>query len=231
MGRVRADSRGEGSGPWRDAARPDHERRVWCWPDPLGRPLVCGNRRFRAHGGVRASSWIGEAVQAVARRYGVCADVLGFERDMPARVAAAHVVVGKAGGLTVSEALTAGRPMVLQAPCRATRRSTPSSSWVAGPGWCRGRGRSGPSSTRCARRPQSHEWDETRARLCTRARRRAWWTRASGGAQSPGARRHAQGRRVAPLTPRVGARASPWATYPRVMSPGPRLGSVPPRQR
>jgi len=32
---------------------------------------------------------------------------------MPAFVAASHVVVGKAGGLTVSEALTAGRPMVL----------------------------------------------------------------------------------------------------------------------
>ena len=39
--------------------------------------------------------------------------VLGFERDMPARVADAHVVVGKAGGLTVSETLTAGRPMVI----------------------------------------------------------------------------------------------------------------------
>ncbi len=39
--------------------------------------------------------------------------VIGFERDMPARVADAHVVVGKAGGLTVSETLTAGRPMVL----------------------------------------------------------------------------------------------------------------------
>jgi processive 1,2-diacylglycerol beta-glucosyltransferase len=39
--------------------------------------------------------------------------VLGFERDMPARVADAHVVVGKAGGLTVSETLTAGRAMVV----------------------------------------------------------------------------------------------------------------------
>ena len=64
--------------------------------------VVCG----RAQGLVRA-------VQAVAHRFGVRAEVLGFEQDMPARVAAAHVVVGKAGGLTVSEALTAGRPMVL----------------------------------------------------------------------------------------------------------------------
>jgi len=44
---------------------------------------------------------------------GTRANVLGFERDMPARVADAHVVVGKAGGLTVSETLTAGRPMII----------------------------------------------------------------------------------------------------------------------
>jgi processive 1,2-diacylglycerol beta-glucosyltransferase len=44
---------------------------------------------------------------------GTSARVIGFERDMPARVADAHVVVGKAGGLTVSETLTAGRPMIV----------------------------------------------------------------------------------------------------------------------
>jgi processive 1,2-diacylglycerol beta-glucosyltransferase len=44
---------------------------------------------------------------------GTNAHVIGFERDMPARVADAHVVVGKAGGLTVSETLTAGRPMII----------------------------------------------------------------------------------------------------------------------
>ncbi len=44
---------------------------------------------------------------------GTNANVLGFERDMPARVADAHVVVGKAGGLTVSETLTAGRAMII----------------------------------------------------------------------------------------------------------------------
>ena len=43
----------------------------------------------------------------------ICANVLGFERDMPRRVAAAHVVVGKAGGLTVSETMAAGRPMIV----------------------------------------------------------------------------------------------------------------------
>ena len=52
-------------------------------------------------------------VEREAARAGVKATVLGFERDMPARVAEAHLVVGKAGGLTVSETLTAGRPMII----------------------------------------------------------------------------------------------------------------------
>jgi processive 1,2-diacylglycerol beta-glucosyltransferase len=52
-------------------------------------------------------------VARVALEAGVSARVLGFERDMPARVAESHVVVGKAGGLTVSETMAAGRPMVL----------------------------------------------------------------------------------------------------------------------
>lgn len=52
-------------------------------------------------------------VRAIAEEHGVSARVLGFEKDMPSRVAEAHVVVGKAGGLTVSETLTAGRPMIV----------------------------------------------------------------------------------------------------------------------
>lgn len=45
------------------------------------------------------------------------AEVVGFEHDMPGRLGAAHVVVGKAGGLTVSEALAAGRPMLTVGTC------------------------------------------------------------------------------------------------------------------
>lgn len=56
---------------------------------------------------------LGRTARALAHRCGVRAEIVGFERDMPARLAAAHVVVGKAGGLTVSETLTAGRPMVI----------------------------------------------------------------------------------------------------------------------
>jgi processive 1,2-diacylglycerol beta-glucosyltransferase len=54
-----------------------------------------------------------ERVTRIAGECGVDARVLGFERDMPARLAEAHVVVGKAGGLTISESMTAGRPLVI----------------------------------------------------------------------------------------------------------------------
>lgn len=68
--------------------------------------VVCGDNAQR----------VAEARRAV-REAGVSAEVVGFERDMPARMAAAHVLVGKPGGLTVSEALAAGRPMVLVGAC------------------------------------------------------------------------------------------------------------------
>jgi processive 1,2-diacylglycerol beta-glucosyltransferase len=64
--------------------------------------VVCGNAK-----GAEAR------VASAAAEAGVRARVLGFERDMAARVAEAHVVVGKAGGLTVTETMAAGRPMVL----------------------------------------------------------------------------------------------------------------------
>ena len=56
-----------------------------------------------------------ERVTRVAAEAGVRARVVGFERNMAARVGEAHVVVGKAGGLTISEAMTAGRPLAIVA--------------------------------------------------------------------------------------------------------------------
>jgi processive 1,2-diacylglycerol beta-glucosyltransferase len=64
--------------------------------------IVCG----RAAG-------LENAARELATRHGLSATVLGFQDDMAARVSEAHIVVGKAGGLTVSEALAAGRPMVI----------------------------------------------------------------------------------------------------------------------
>jgi processive 1,2-diacylglycerol beta-glucosyltransferase len=68
--------------------------------------VVCGDNPGR----------VAEARRAAAEA-GVPAEVVGFERDMPRRMAAAHVLVGKPGGLTVSESLAAGRPMVLVGAC------------------------------------------------------------------------------------------------------------------
>lgn len=64
--------------------------------------VICGN----AEGLTRR-------IARVAKESGVTAKVLGFEKDMAARVAEAHVVVGKGGGLTVTETMTAGRPMIV----------------------------------------------------------------------------------------------------------------------
>jgi processive 1,2-diacylglycerol beta-glucosyltransferase len=64
--------------------------------------VVCGNAN-----GLVARVW------AAAGEAHLNARVIGFERDMPARVAESHIVVGKAGGLTVSETMAAGRPMVI----------------------------------------------------------------------------------------------------------------------
>src|SRR6185295_1844839 len=52
-------------------------------------------------------------VERVSERLGIDTNVIGFERQMPKRVAEADVVVTKPGGLTVSECLAAGRPLVL----------------------------------------------------------------------------------------------------------------------
>ncbi len=82
-------------------------------------PIARIVRSFRAVPDVELTVVCGaraDLVDGVAReaaRWGIPARVLGFENDMAGRVADAHVVVGKAGGLTVTEALTAGRPMVI----------------------------------------------------------------------------------------------------------------------
>ena len=68
--------------------------------------VVCGKEERRA-----------ERARRAAESAGVEADIVGFESNMPDRLAEAQVVVGKPGGLTVSEALAAGRPMALFGTC------------------------------------------------------------------------------------------------------------------
>jgi processive 1,2-diacylglycerol beta-glucosyltransferase len=94
--RVLVTSGGFGVGPMRRIVR------SFAGMTDVELTVVCGNAK-----GLVAR------VERDAARFEVRAKVLGFEKDMAARVAAAHVVVGKAGGLTVSETLTAGRPMVI----------------------------------------------------------------------------------------------------------------------
>ncbi len=73
---------------------------------PVELTVVCGDNAAR----------VAEARRAAALA-GVRAEVVGFEPDMPRRVAAAHVIVGKPGGLTTSECLAAGRPMIIAGAC------------------------------------------------------------------------------------------------------------------
>jgi processive 1,2-diacylglycerol beta-glucosyltransferase len=94
--RVLVTSGGFGVGPMR------HVVRSFAGVRDVELTVVCGNARGLV-----------ERVTRTASQLGVRARVLGFERDMPARVAEAHLVIGKAGGLTVSETMAAGRPMVI----------------------------------------------------------------------------------------------------------------------
>jgi processive 1,2-diacylglycerol beta-glucosyltransferase len=64
----------------------------------------------------------------ICERLGIDANVVGFEPNMPARVARAHVVVTKPGGLTISECLSAGRPLVLVGAVRG--QETLNQAWL-----------------------------------------------------------------------------------------------------
>jgi UDP-N-acetylglucosamine--N-acetylmuramyl-(pentapeptide) pyrophosphoryl-undecaprenol N-acetylglucosamine transferase len=54
-----------------------------------------------------------ERVRATYARLGVAAEVEPFFRDLPARIAAAHLVVSRSGASTVAELAALGRPAVL----------------------------------------------------------------------------------------------------------------------
>jgi UDP-N-acetylglucosamine--N-acetylmuramyl-(pentapeptide) pyrophosphoryl-undecaprenol N-acetylglucosamine transferase len=54
-----------------------------------------------------------ERVRAIYARLGVAAEVAPFFQDLPARIAAAHLVVSRSGASTVAELAALGRPAVL----------------------------------------------------------------------------------------------------------------------
>src|SRR5262249_15268049 len=116
--RVLVTSGGLGVGPMRRIVRSFsgmHEAEL---------TVVCGSAR----GLVRR-------VERDAARFEVRAKVLGFERDMAARMAEAHVVVGKGGGLTVTETMTAGRPMVIVGAVPGNEKINEQRVVAAGAGW------------------------------------------------------------------------------------------------
>jgi processive 1,2-diacylglycerol beta-glucosyltransferase len=112
-------SGGFGVGPVREALR--GLRHV---PD-LSVDVVCGNRPHLVR---RARRY--------AARRGLNAVVDGFVDDMPARLGRAHVVVGKPGGLTMSECLAAGRPLVAVGTCPGQEAGNEATlvEWGAGVG-------------------------------------------------------------------------------------------------
>lgn len=54
-----------------------------------------------------------EAVQAAYARLGIAATLASFFRDVPERLAAAHLVIARSGASTVAELTAAGRPAIL----------------------------------------------------------------------------------------------------------------------
>ena len=52
-------------------------------------------------------------VQAAYKRFGLAAEIQPFFRDLPARIAASHLVISRSGASTVAELAAIGRPAIL----------------------------------------------------------------------------------------------------------------------
>jgi UDP-N-acetylglucosamine--N-acetylmuramyl-(pentapeptide) pyrophosphoryl-undecaprenol N-acetylglucosamine transferase len=79
-----------------------------------------------------------EAARAAYAALGLAPDLATFFDDVPGRLAAAHLLIARAGASTVSEAAVAGRPMLLVPYPHATddhQRHNAESVAAAGAGW------------------------------------------------------------------------------------------------
>jgi UDP-N-acetylglucosamine--N-acetylmuramyl-(pentapeptide) pyrophosphoryl-undecaprenol N-acetylglucosamine transferase len=80
-----------------------------------------------------------EAVRAVYNKEGVKAELAPFFGDLPARMAKAHLIIGRAGAGTVAELMVIGRPAILiPLPHALDDNQTPNADALveAGGGWC-----------------------------------------------------------------------------------------------
>ncbi|HEY2033118.1 MAG TPA: undecaprenyldiphospho-muramoylpentapeptide beta-N-acetylglucosaminyltransferase [Rhizomicrobium sp.] len=79
-----------------------------------------------------------EAVRALYIREGVTAELAPFFKDLPARMAKAHLVIGRSGAGTVAELMVIGRPAILiPLPHALDDNQTPNADALAdaGGGW------------------------------------------------------------------------------------------------
>jgi UDP-N-acetylglucosamine--N-acetylmuramyl-(pentapeptide) pyrophosphoryl-undecaprenol N-acetylglucosamine transferase len=79
-----------------------------------------------------------EAVRALYNKEGVTAELAPFFGDLPARMAAAHLVIGRSGAGTVAELMVIGRPAILvPLPHALDDNQTPNADALAdaGGGW------------------------------------------------------------------------------------------------
>ncbi len=104
-------------------------------------PLLDTLRSFTGVAGVQLTVVCGdnpalvERARRLAARRALDAEIVGYENDMASRMAAAHVVVGKPGGLTATECLVARRPMIIVGAVPG--QETLNRSWLVRNGFAR----------------------------------------------------------------------------------------------
>jgi UDP-N-acetylglucosamine--N-acetylmuramyl-(pentapeptide) pyrophosphoryl-undecaprenol N-acetylglucosamine transferase len=79
-----------------------------------------------------------DAVRATYNKEGVAAELAPFFQDLPARMAQAHLVIGRSGAGTVAELMVIGRPAILvPLPHALDDNQTPNADALAdaGGGW------------------------------------------------------------------------------------------------
>ncbi len=116
--------------------------------------VVCGNRPSLV-----------QTAREFAARHELSTEIVGFTEDMPARMERAHLVVAKPGGLTVTECLSAGRPMVLVGGCPGQESANQRLVQLAGAG--------GTCAPRQVGRRVLELWKHDALPLMARAARRA----------------------------------------------------------